>query len=91
MLRIYSLSQFPCLKAWPLGISKRTKQGGEAITAKLIFKMEHNVFKVPESEDLYRKNLDYFKGMGIYDEGICHEKALLTTGYRIIEGKDQDF
>ncbi len=58
---------------------------------KVIFKMENNLYKVPESEELYRKNYDYFKGMGIYSESICQEKALLTTGYNIVKGKIQDF
>lgn len=55
------------------------------------FKMENNTYKVPESDELYLKNLEYFKGMGIYDETYCHEKALLTTGYRIILEKDGPF
>lgn len=50
----------------------------------LVFKNEHGHTIVPENEELYLKNLDYFKGMGIYDDTLCHEKALLTTGYNIV-------
>lgn len=57
---------------------------------RLIFRMENNRYKVPENEALYLKNLDYYKGMGLYDEALCQEKALLTTGYIIVPGNGQD-
>lgn len=57
---------------------------------KYIFEMEKGEYKVPVSKELYLKNYDYFRGMGIYDETLCQEKALITTGFRIIRYSDQD-
>lgn len=57
---------------------------------KVYFEMEKGKYKVPVSEDLYIKNLEYFKGMGLYDEALCQEKALITTGFRIVRSNEQD-
>lgn len=60
------------------------------MTKRMIFPIDENRCKVPNSPELYLKNLDYFRGMGMYDEAVCHEKALLTTGYSIVEDQEQD-
>ncbi len=57
---------------------------------KFIFEMEKGEYKVPVSKELYMKNLEYFKGMGIYDDTLCQEKALITTGFRIVRPNDND-
>lgn len=41
--------------------------------------------KIPINPDIYRKNLDYYSGMGIYPEEICKEKALLASGYEVVK------
>lgn len=58
---------------------------------KTIFEMDKGEFKVPVSKELYLKNFEYFKGMGIYDENRCQEKALITTGFRIVRQNNDDF
>lgn len=55
---------------------------------KLFFEINKGEYRVPENEELYLKNYDYFKGMGMFDEGHCQEKALLTTGYTILKIED---
>lgn len=62
---------------------------GEDMDKKLIFKIDKGRYKVPDSKELYLMHLDYFKGMGRYDDELCHEKALLTTGYYIVQS-DED-
>ncbi len=57
---------------------------------KFIFEMEKGEYKVPVSKELYLKNFEYFKGMGLYDESLCQEKALITTGFRIVRPNEQD-
>jgi len=57
---------------------------------KVVFEMEKGVYKVPVSKDLYIKNFEYFQGMGVYDEALCQEKALITTGYRIVRPNEND-
>lgn len=57
---------------------------------KVAFEMEDGKYRVPVSKDLYLKNLEYFEGMGIYDEALCQEKALITTGFRIVRSNEQD-
>lgn len=57
---------------------------------KFVFEMEKGRYKVPVSQELYLKNLEYFEGMGIYDKTLCQEKALITTGFRIVSPNDQD-
>lgn len=57
---------------------------------KLIFETRKGEYQVPENELLYIKNLEYFTGMGLYDEAMCHEKALLTTGYNVIRFEGQE-
>jgi len=49
-----------------------------------IFQSERGEKMVPVNKELYISNLDYFQGMGIYSMETCQEKALLTTGYRIL-------
>ena len=44
-------------------------------------------YKVPINQDIYRKNLEYYSGMGIYSDDMCSEKAFLISGYRIIKEK----
>lgn len=56
---------------------------------KFIFEMDKGEYKVPVSKDLYLKNFEYFKGMGLYDETMCEEKALQTTGFKIIRSNEQ--
>lgn len=56
---------------------------------KFIFEMDKGEYKVPVSNELYIKNFEYFKGMGIYDESLCKEKALITTGFKIIRSNEQ--
>lgn len=51
------------------------------------FDIEEGRVKVPVSKELYNKNYEYYKGMGIYDESVCQEKAMLTTGFQIIRSK----
>lgn len=57
---------------------------------KYIFEMDQGEYKVPVSKELYAKNFEYFKGMGIYNEEVCCEKALLTTGFRIVRPTEQE-
>lgn len=57
---------------------------------KFIFEMGTGEYKVPVSKDLYIKNFEYFKGMGLYDESLCQEKALITTGFKIVRSNEQD-
>ena len=57
---------------------------------KFIFEMEKGEYKVPVSKELYIKNLEYFQGRGIYDEARCQEKALITTGFRIVRPNEQE-
>ncbi len=56
----------------------------------LLFEIEKGKYRVPESADLYLKNFDYFKGMGLYDEMACREKALITTGYYIVQDHEHN-
>lgn len=44
--------------------------------------------KVPINEAIYRKNLEYYSGMGIYSDDMCSEKAFQISGYRIIKSHD---
>lgn len=55
---------------------------------KFVFKSEHGELRVPINQGLFKSNLDYFQGMGIYSAEVCQEKALLTTGYRVVENLD---
>lgn len=57
---------------------------------KYIFEMEQGEYRVPVSKELYAKNLEYFKGMGLYTEETCCEKALLTTGFRVIRSDERE-
>lgn len=57
---------------------------------KFIFEMEKGQYKVPVSKELYIKNFEYFRGMGLYDEDACQEKALITTGFKIVRSTEQD-
>ncbi len=47
-------------------------------------------YKVPINPDVYRKNLEYYSGMGIFPDKVCKEKALLVSGYRVIKPHDFD-
>lgn len=51
---------------------------------KYIFEMDKGQYKVPVSKELYVKNFEYFRGMGLYDEQDCQERALITTGFRVV-------
>ena len=55
---------------------------------KFLFEMDKGEYKVPVSNELYSKNFEYFKGMGMYDEAFCQEKALLITGFKIIRSNE---
>lgn len=57
---------------------------------KIAFEMDKGKYRVPVSQELYLKNLEYFRGMGFYDEAVCREKALITTGFRIVRPNEQD-
>lgn len=55
---------------------------------RFVFEMEKGQYKIPVSKELYLKNLEYFEGMGLYDKALCQEKALITTGFRIIRADE---
>jgi len=58
--------------------------------------MENNIIfingtmeqKVPINNEVYRTNLEYYSGMGIYSDDLCKEKALLISGYRVVKSYD---
>ncbi len=59
--------------------------------AKFIFDASPGKYKVPVSDSLYMKNYEYFSGMGVYSDEVCKEKALLTTGYKLVKPTEEDF
>ena len=57
---------------------------------KFIFQVGVGEYKVPINPDIYRTNLEYYSGMGIYTDEICMEKAILASGYKVIKPHDFD-
>lgn len=57
---------------------------------KIIFQQGKAGHKVPINPDIYRKNLEYYSGMGIYPEDTCKEKALLVSGYKVVNDHNFD-
>lgn len=57
---------------------------------KFIIETDKDQYRVPVSQELYQKNYEYYKGMGLYDDALCQEKALVTTGFRVVHFDGQD-
>lgn len=57
---------------------------------KFIFEARGGEYKVPINQEVYKKNFEYYSGMGIYPDEVCKEKSFLISGYRVIKQHDFD-